>query len=69
MYYRMNKTDTLQYYLKAFSKLNVNRTGDHISPHKPVMLLAMLQLAGAGLLKQNKIYYDQDLLEPFRSFF
>ena len=42
-------------YIHAFSKLNVNRSGEHVSPHKPVMLLAVLALAEAGLLKENKI--------------
>ena len=65
----MNKTEILQHYVKAFSKLNVNRAGAHISPHKPVMLLTVLELAEAGLLVENKIYYNQILIEPFRSFF
>ncbi|MBN2107566.1 MAG: HNH endonuclease [Deltaproteobacteria bacterium] len=56
-------------YIQAFSKLNVNRSGDHASPHKPVMLLAVLALAEAGLLKENKIYYTQDLRDIFKSFF
>jgi hypothetical protein len=38
----------LEYYIHAFSKLNVNRSGEHVSPHKPVILLAMLALAEAG---------------------
>ncbi len=65
----MNKAETLQYYIKAFSRLNVNRPRGRISPHKPVMLLAVLELAEAGLFTENKIYYTQELLEPFRSFF
>ncbi|MCU0614887.1 MAG: HNH endonuclease, partial [Desulfobacterales bacterium] len=40
-----------------------------ISPHKPVMLLSVLALAEAGLLKENKIYYNQHLLDIFKSFF
>lgn len=38
----------LKKYIQAFSKLNVNRSGEHVSPHKPVMLLAVLALAEAG---------------------
>jgi putative restriction endonuclease len=59
----------LKNYIQAFSKLNANRSGDHVSPHKPVMLLAVLALAEAGQLKENKIYYTQDLLDIFKSFF
>ena len=66
---KMGTYGKLEYYVKAFSKLNVNRAGDHPSPHKPVMLLAVLELAEAGLLTENKICYNQELLERFRSFF
>ncbi len=59
----------LQYYVKLFSSLNVNRSHGRISPHKPVMLLSVLTLAEAGFLKENKIYYNQHLLEIFKSFF
>ena len=33
------------------------------------MLLAVLALAEAGLLKENKIFYTQDLRDIFKSFF
>ncbi len=33
------------------------------------MLLAVLALAEAGFLKENKIYYNQNLLDIFKSFF
>ena len=56
-------------YIRAFSTLNVNRANARISPHKPVMLLSVLALAEAGLLKENKIYYNQHLLDIFKSFF
>jgi len=56
-------------YIHAFSTLNVNRASGRISPHKPVMLLSVLALAEAGLLKENKIYYNQHLLDIFKSFF
>ncbi len=62
-------TENLQNYVKAFSRLNVNRARGKVSPHKPVMLLAVLELAETGLLKENKIYYSQHLLDLFRSFF
>ncbi len=55
----------VEQYIHAFSKLNVNRSGEHVSPHKPVMLLTILALAEAGQLKENKIYYTQALHEHF----
>ena len=59
----------LKNYIHAFSTLHVNRVQSRTSPHKPVMLLSILALAGAGLLKENKIFYTQNLLDIFKSFF
>jgi putative restriction endonuclease len=56
-------------YIHAFSTLHVNRVPGRTSPHKPVMLLAVLALAEAGQLKENKIYYTQGLRDIFKSFF
>ncbi len=46
--------EKLEHYVKAFSNLNVNRARGKVSPHKPVMLLAVLELAETGLLKCGK---------------
>jgi putative restriction endonuclease len=56
-------------YISAFSTLHVNRVQGRTSPHKPIMLLAVLALTEAGLLKENKISYSQNLLDIFKSFF
>lgn len=59
----------LAHYLHAFLTLNVNRAGGRPSPHKPCMLLAVLGLAEAGDLRQNKIRFDPALLERYMKFF
>lgn len=61
--------ENLAHYLKAFRTLNVNRSGGRVSPHKPCMLLAVLGLAEAGDLKQNKIRFEPALLERYMKFF
>jgi len=61
--------DKLAHYLRAFRTLNVNRAGGRVSPHKPCMLLAVLGLAEAGDLNQNKIRFDPALLERYMKFF
>jgi len=61
--------DHLAHYLRAFRRLNVNRAGGRASPHKPCMLLAVLGLAEAGDLIQNKIHFDPALLERYVKFF
>jgi len=60
---------SLDHYLRAFSALNVNRSGGRPSPHKPCMLLAMLGLADAGLLKANEIRFEPPLLERYARVF
>lgn len=65
----MQEKGHLEYYIKAFSRLRVNRFGGRFSPHKPIMMLAVLELAETGLLPENRIYYNQQLLERFRNLF
>jgi predicted restriction endonuclease len=60
---------SLAFYADKFSRLNVGRVGDHERPHKPVMLLAMLDLFGSGAIKENKITYSPELLELFGEYF
>jgi hypothetical protein len=43
----------LEEFATAFTKLRVNKN----SPHKPCMLLAVLDLAEAGALANNEIRY------------
>lgn len=53
-----------------FRQLRVNpRPGGSFSPHKICMLLAVLDLARAGLLARNRIHYEPALLERYRRFF
>jgi putative restriction endonuclease len=59
----------LAFYADKFSRLNVGRVGDHERPHKPVMLLAMLDLFESGTIKENKITFSPELLEHFREYF
>lgn len=52
-------------FLEALTRLNVNRRGGRFSPHKPVMMLAVLDLALAGRLSDNRIRLDPPLLERY----
>jgi predicted restriction endonuclease len=60
---------SLATYADKFSRLNVGRVGDHERPHKPVMLLALLDLFEQGVIKENRITYSPDLLELFGEYF
>lgn len=55
-------------YQDKFSKLRVNTAGG-ISPHKPCLLLAVIDLAEAGNLATNEIFYRPELIERFNDYF
>lgn len=52
-------------YIDAFRRLRVNAQ----SPHKPIMLLSVIQLFQDGRLVENQIDYSQDLLDTYRTLF
>jgi putative restriction endonuclease len=62
-------SDMLQRYQDRFARLIVNSPCGRASPHKPCMLLAVLDLAMAGGLRQNLVCYAPPLLERYRSYF
>ena len=60
---------TLDDYLRSFQTLKVNKKGDHESPHKASMLLAVIGLAEAGQLEDNKISFSHPLLDRYLEIF
>jgi len=60
---------SLEHYVDAIAKLHAYRRAGHVSPHKPVMLLAVLSLADNGGLLENRIEYGPELLELFHEYF
>ncbi len=55
-------------YATTFARLRVNIARSS-SPHKPCMLLAVLDLAEAGAMEQNEIRYLPNLLERYDAYF
>ena len=47
----------------------MNKRGGHFSPHKVVMMLAVMDLIASGETDGNRIVYGPELLEHFRSYF
>lgn len=60
---------SLAEYQDKFRRLVVNLAGGRASPHKICMLLALLDLARAGGLSENRIYFAPPLLERYQRFF
>ncbi|MBU1691657.1 MAG: HNH endonuclease [Gammaproteobacteria bacterium] len=60
---------SLDDYKRKFVQINVNPAGDHVSPHKICMLLAVLDLARSGALRENRITYSPALLDRYMYYF
>lgn len=57
----------LSIYFKAFKKLRIDRSHGGIAPHKPILLVSVLQAVQIGLITSNKIYLTAELIGLFRS--
>lgn len=60
---------SLESYIQKFNNLRVNTSNGTASPHKICMLLAFLDLARAGGLGENKIFFGPALLERYEEYF
>lgn len=58
--------DRLKY---ALTKMRRGSIGGRTKPHKPLMLLAVLDLFEGDLVPDNRIYYNHDLVERFSGYF
>ena len=57
-------TDTLQKYVQKMKRLRVDRAHG-VAPHKPLLLLAVIELIERGQIRDNKIPLSPDLAETF----
>ena len=57
-------TDTLQKYVQKIKRLRVDRAHG-VAPHKPLLLLAVIELIERGQIPENKISLSPDLAETF----
>ncbi|MBE9079162.1 HNH endonuclease [Romeria aff. gracilis LEGE 07310] len=56
----------LAYYAKKFAKLHVNRHRDRgPAPHKPILLLSVIELIEQGKIQRNRIYLSPELIATF----
>lgn len=60
---------TIDEYVRKFENVRLNKIGDRARPHKICMLLAVLDLARAHGLLENKIFLNPELIERYVGFF
>ena len=53
------------YYANKFTKLRVDRAHGAIAPHKPILLLSVIELIEQGLLRHNQIPLYAELIAAF----
>lgn len=58
--------EILQKYLRAFKKLRIDRSHG-VAPHKPILLLSVLQTFQNGQNKTQRIYITPELVALFKS--
>ena len=60
---------TWRYWLERLYNLRRDKRGSYERPHKPVLLLAILDLLDRGLLTKNEIPLSPDLIRVFKRYF
>ena len=56
--------EALVYYSKKFERLRVDRAHG-IAPHKPILLLSVIELIRKEFIEENKIYLSDELITTF----
>src|SRR4028118_179275 len=57
--------DTLTFYAGKFGKIRIDRARGSPAPHKPLLLLAVIDLIEQGAILENKIEPSPQLVESF----
>ncbi len=60
---------TWQHWLERLYNLRRDKRGNYERPHKPVLLLAILDLLDCGLLTKNEVPLSPDLVRVFKKYF
>lgn len=60
----MRDIEVLSYYAKKFQRLRVDRAHG-IAPHKPILLLSVIELIKVEVINENKIYLSDLLIATF----
>ncbi len=55
----------LNYYANKFTKLRVDRAHGAVAPHKPILLLSVIELIEQDLLRANQILLSAELIAAF----
>lgn len=60
----LDRLKILQYYSKKFRRIRVDNSRG-FAPHKPILLLSIIEMIAKGDMSDNKIYITKELHEKF----
>lgn len=63
------KKSEIQRLIIEIKRIRRGKTGTYAKPHKLIMLLAIIDMANAGFLQENKIYFEEPLIGYFEKNF
>lgn len=58
--------NAIEKYLRAFKRLRIDRSHG-LAPHKPILLISVLQATRDGLIKDQRIYITPELVALFKT--
>jgi putative restriction endonuclease len=58
-------TKNLSFYVRKFAKLRVDRAHGNAAPHKPILLLSIIDLFQQGTIQRNQILLSPELISTF----
>ena len=61
--------DEWEHWLERLYSLRRDKRGSHERPHKPVLLLSIIDLLDRGLIKTNAVPFSEELVATFKSYF
>lgn len=56
----------LSHYERRLAQLSVNKKGGHLAPHKPLLLLAVIDLVDCGIIRSPQIELSDALITAFK---
>ncbi|MFQ3607969.1 MAG: HNH endonuclease [Chloroherpetonaceae bacterium] len=57
---------SLQHYIQKFQKLRVDRAHAGFAPHKPILLLSVIECVAHGYIQTNKVFITPELVATFK---
>lgn len=58
--------DTIDEYIEAFRNMKRAKMGGYKAPHKPLLLLSIIELVRTGKCTSNKIILNENLISTFK---